>query len=239
MVASFTSFFQLDKVAASFTDAIGYTEPAVNRVAKIYTSARIADFDYLPYREAIEKCRRDPDGMGIALSQEKQTGSFCPVFLKKSLRSTPYDSLFTAYRLVDGELLGQIAVHLEEVPGSAAKANRIYVFSLESRGRDRFKGVGTLLIKCALQEFSECENRMQLESTKNSGPFYYRLGFRISERNDKYLNGIFAEIAERGETSQQDFGFREMSLPAEARELWREELVRDPIRFPCFKQSSL
>jgi hypothetical protein len=113
---------------------------------------------------------------------------------------------------------------------------KILLSNIKNDCPQKYKNVGVVLTKAILQYYKEPYNgRTFLEAVRNSQPYWYKLGFRVSKLSDQHLNASFAQMAQSNTVANQDNGSHYMHLPKEGIDLWLKEIEKNPIRFPSLK----
>jgi hypothetical protein len=196
---------------------------------------------------------------GIALAKKKD-GSFHPIYFRLAPKEL-WQFTLSALDLLNDQELGHASFypflkennyiqnawnpkpsHMIGYGSNPKEINKIYVQDLQNSSKmSNWTNIGVLLLKCMMQTFPECENRIVLDSCWDSGSFYHRLGFRILGMHAQFLNAVFAKRAKTRDYEKEynDFGRNTMYLPDEARNLWSQEINRNPIGFSCSEPQSV
>lgn len=103
--------------------------------------------------------------------------------------------------------------------------------------QSQYKNIGVILNKAIHQKYQdECQGRMVIDAVRGTHPYHYKLGFRAFDPQKRILNeklnSLFASYVQRKEIPNRDLGLVTMYLPDRARELWLQEVKRNPIGFP-------
>ncbi len=185
-----------------------------HEVTKIYT---LPKGDLAPYAGRVEEIRNDPRVIGFAFVQSGNRP--VPIYIKKISSSVVMN--FNAYDLESDKKIGVA----ESLSGDGQSMELTWIQNLSP---ETHKNVGAALIKAFLHYYRGAfAGQMHLISINNSAPFYYKLGFRVSEPKEYKKEAVMAKLADshqRGTVASVD-----MYLPEAARILWFNEIDKNPI----------
>lgn len=204
--------------------------PDFAAIPTIYKPLSAAGFDWSRYVEKIEQIRKNINFMGIALAKDEK-GEPYPVYILKEKGQDK--CAFIAKGLRTGDLLGHIVVkpmagiYIDTLQNFTQKFSNL---SDEGPLAKRVQNIGVILIKMVLQ-VAPPGFRIRLYASENTGPYYYKLGFRVEQAFQSGLNEAFARIVKNREIGD-DFGGVDMYLPEEGRRLWAQEILQNPIGLP-------
>jgi hypothetical protein len=206
--------------------------PNSHDVTEIYPLQKMGCLAF--YSEKLEKLKKNEGYLGATFIRDELNQPI-PIYLIKKVQSDEGDECeeaqFFAHDLQDDTLIGSADTVMNQYAYGEKKEmlESVYLMDLRRCNSKPYKNVGVTLIKAILQQsMGKYERRMSVFAINNSAPFYYYLGFRVSDPKELQKETLIARLAaskNRGEVSDTP-----MYLPDSARELWRKEIEQNPIQ---------
>ncbi len=230
-----------------------------NETQKIYFPPRFDLSTIEPsYTNKVKRLQNNPNIMGMTCVPRREGEELVPVYIEKAQGTgeEAYIHKLLAKKITDDSLIGFAQLNLlteknielmdlwgpEPVewrgygPSEATDGpfvNKVLLDQVTNKQPNKYKNVGMILLKAIIQNYyDDFQGRVLLQAVRNTHPYHYKLGFRVSQQNQEYLNAKFAKLAQSSTPVDQNLGSVYMHLPEQAINLWRREIEQDPIRFP-------
>lgn len=222
-----------------------------SEIRDIYKPTRFNEREWAPYKEKLAELKRDPNVIGATFVSHPKNGKLQPIFIKKH-QTYPETVVFVAYDLRTNDTVGFAEVkpfletnnYLEdcwlaglpdEMKGYGTdkdnhRLGKVYMHQVTNERPEHYKNIGVVLTKAVLQHYHEsCQGRTMIDAVRNTQPYWYKLGFRVSNPDQVEKNVLFGRIARRGQKVMRDMGSVYMHLPEKAQKLWLHEIEQHPI----------
>ncbi len=135
---------------------------------------------------------------------------------------------------------GGIAAYGNE--NAVAKANRIFVDTINATHKSQYKGIGTVLMQAAMEYGlrKNCEGRIQLDAVGSSHGFYYKLGLRstFEYHNEAIADELMKATKENRAPNTLHLRSFWMHLPSTEIPQWLSKIEEHPILYKTPKKTS-
>ncbi|NGX32794.1 MAG: hypothetical protein K1060chlam4_00847 [Candidatus Anoxychlamydiales bacterium] len=216
-----------------------------NEVYEIYSPIKGRQLTHLENEEIKSlKTKYRDSFLGISFVEDRDSHESKPIFIIKKQNSDKQLQFF-AMDLESKKQLGfaivqpfssndEVNKHWLNMPPKELlgydkekmDVSKVILEQVTNQVHDKYKNVGVVLLKAILQH-SAPNQRIILDSVRNTQPYYYKLGFRTVNQNR--MNAIFARMARSKTIRNKDNGSIYMFLPESGQKQWIEEIRLNPI----------